>query len=116
MSGARVREILANGAVGARVRVPGWLRSARHSKGVSFFDLSDGSCMAGLQVVVAPALPNYESELKALGTGAAIEVDGELVASPAQGQRVELRAASITVVGDAPADYPLQKKRHSFEY
>ena len=116
MSGARVREILASGAVGSCVRVDGWLRSARHSKGVSFFDLSDGSCLAGLQVVADPALANYESELKALGTGAAITVEGELVASPAQGQRVELRAASIRVVGAAPEDYPLQKKRHSFEY
>ena len=116
MSAARVREILASGAVGSRVCVDGWLRSARHSKGVSFFDLSDGSCLAGLQVVADPALANYESELKALGTGAAITAEGELVASPAQGQRVELRAASITVVGSAPDDYPLQKKRHSFEY
>ena len=116
MSAARVREILASGAVGSRVCVDGWLRSARHSKGVSFFDLSDGSCLAGLQVVADPALANYESELKALGTGAAIAVEGELVASPAQGQRIELRAGSITVVGSAPDDYPLQKKRHSFEY
>ncbi|MBM4383258.1 MAG: asparagine--tRNA ligase [Deltaproteobacteria bacterium] len=116
MSSARVRDILGDGAVGSRVRVQGWLRSARHSKGVSFFDLSDGSCMAGLQVVVAPELANYERELKALGTGAAISAEGELVASPAQGQRVELRATAIEVVGDAPADYPLQKKRHSFEY
>jgi asparaginyl-tRNA synthetase len=116
MSSARVREILASGAVASRVRVQGWLRSARHSKGVSFFDLSDGSCMAGLQVVVAPELANYERELKALGTGAAITVEGELVASPAQGQRVELRASAVEVVGDAPPDYPLQKKRHTFEY
>ncbi len=116
MSAVRVREILASGAAGSRVRVDGWLRSARHSKGVSFFDLSDGSCLAGLQVVADPALANYESELKALGTGAAITAEGELVASPAQGQRVELRAARITVVGSAPDDYPLQKKRHSFEY
>jgi asparaginyl-tRNA synthetase len=116
MSSERVRGILASGAVGSRVRVAGWLRSARHSKGVSFFDLSDGSCMAGLQVVVSPELANYEGELKALGTGAAIAVEGELVASPALGQRVELRASAVEVIGDAPPDYPLQKKRHTFEY
>jgi asparaginyl-tRNA synthetase len=116
MGTTRVREILASGAVASRVRVQGWLRSARHSKGVSFFDLSDGSCMAGLQVVVAPELANYERELKALGTGAAITAEGELVASPAQGQRVELRASAIELIGDAPPDYPLQKKRHTFEY
>ena len=116
MGAGRVREVLASGAIGSRVRVQGWLRSARHSKGVSFFDLSDGSCLAGLQVVVAPELANYERELKALGTGAAISAEGELVASPAQGQRVELRASAVDVIGAAPADYPLQKKRHSFEY
>jgi asparaginyl-tRNA synthetase len=116
MARARVREILGSGAIGSRVRTQGWLRSARHSKGVSFFDLSDGSCLAGLQVVVDPGLANYESELRALGTGAAIEAEGELVASPAPGQRVELRAERVDVVGSAPADYPLQKKRHGFEY
>jgi asparaginyl-tRNA synthetase len=112
----RVREILASGQPGARAVAKGWLRSARHSKGVSFFDLSDGSCLAGLQVVVDPGLANYEHELKTLGTGSAIEAEGELVASPAQGQRVELRAARVAVIGAAPDDYPLQKKRHSFEY
>jgi asparaginyl-tRNA synthetase len=112
----RVREILASGQPGERALAKGWLRSARHSKGVSFFDVTDGSCLAGLQVVVDPALANYEGELRTLGTGAAIEAEGELVASPAQGQRVELRAARVAVIGDAPEDYPLQKKRHSFEY
>ncbi len=112
----RVREILAEGQPGSRAAAKGWLRSVRHSKGVSFLDLSDGSCLAGLQVVVEPSLANYESEVKHLSTGAAVDVEGELVASPAQGQRVELRAALVAVIGPAPDDYPLQKKRHSFEY
>jgi len=116
MSVARVRELLASGEPGAMVEVAGWLRSARHGKEVSFLDLSDGSCLAGLQVVAGPELSNFESEVRHLGTGAAVRVAGELVESPAQGQRVELRATRVEPVGDVAADYPLQKKRHSFEF
>ncbi|MAE93264.1 MAG: asparagine--tRNA ligase [Deltaproteobacteria bacterium] len=116
MSSPNLREVLAEGEVGATVTVQGWLRSARHSKGLSFLDLTDGSSMAGLQVVAPPELVNYESEVRSLGTGAAVRVTGELVESPGKGQRVELRAGELEVVGVAPDDYPLQKKRHSFEY
>ena len=111
-----IKSVLATGEVGTSITVEGWLRSARHSKGRSFLDVTDGSSMDGLQVVAAPELPNYEDEVKALGTGAAVEVTGELSASPGKGQRVELQAAQVRVVGDAPPDYPLQKKRHSFEF
>ncbi len=111
-----IKSVLATGEVGTSITVQGWLRSARHSKGRSFLDVTDGSSMDGLQVVAAPELPNYEDEVKALGTGAAVEVTGELSASPGKGQRVELQAAQVRVVGDAPPDYPLQKKRHSFEF
>jgi asparaginyl-tRNA synthetase len=112
----RVRELLERGAPGAEVEVAGWLRSARHGKEVSFLDLSDGSCLAGLQVVAGPELANFESELRHLGTGAAVRAAGTLVASPAAGQRVELRAQRVELVGDVAPDYPLQKKRHSFEF
>ena len=116
MSAARVRELLERGEVGARVEVAGWLRSARHSKELSFLDLNDGSCLAGLQLVAGPELANYESEVRHLATGAAVHASGELVASPAAGQRVELRASEVECVGDVAPDYPLQKKRHSFEF
>jgi asparaginyl-tRNA synthetase len=111
-----VREILAREAAGGRVRAQGWLRTARHSKGVSFLELSDGSCFAGLQVVADPSLRNYESEVLALGTGCAVEVEGDLVESPGKGQRFELRADRVQTVGGVGDDYPLQKKRHSFEF
>jgi asparaginyl-tRNA synthetase len=113
---ARVRELLERGEPGSEVAVAGWLRSARHGKEVSFLDLSDGSCLHGLQVVAGPELANYESELRHLGTGCAVRARGTLVASPASGQRVELRAAAVEVVGGVAPDYPLQKKRHSFEF
>jgi asparaginyl-tRNA synthetase len=116
LSLARVRELLERGEAGTPVEAAGWLRSARHAKELSFLDLSDGSCLAGLQVVAGPELANFESEVKKLGTGAAVRVAGTLVASPAAGQRVELRAARIERVGDVEPDYPLQKKRHGFEF
>ena len=85
-----VREILARDAPGGEVTVRGWIRTARHSKQVSFLEVSDGSCFSGLQVVVDPALPNFETELRALGTGCAVIATGELVASQGKGQRFEV--------------------------
>ena len=113
-----IREILARNAtdVGNEVEVRGWLRTVRHSKGVSFLEVSDGSCFAGLQVVASPALPEYEEVVRALSTGCAVEVKGELAESPGTGQRFEVQAASVVLVGGVAPDYPLQKKRHSFEF
>ena len=112
----RVADLLHRDAAGGGVRVQGWLKTARHGKGVSFLEVSDGSCMAGIQVVAEPALANYETEVVALRTGCAIEAEGELVESPASGQRFEIRAARVTEIGPVGDDYPLQKKRHSFEF
>jgi asparaginyl-tRNA synthetase len=111
-----IRAILAGAAPGASVRVAGWLRTARHGKEVSFLELSDGSCLAGLQLVAAPDLPNYESEVKRLRTGCAVEANGTLVESQGMEQRVELRVAALTCLGEVADDYPLQKKRHGFEF
>ena len=111
-----IRQILAREAAGAEARVRGWVRTARHSKGVSFLEVSDGSCLAGLQVVVDPALPNFESEVRAMRTGCAVAAVGTVMASPGKGQRFELHASEIELVGGVDDDYPLQKKRHSFEF
>ncbi|MCM2358654.1 MAG: asparagine--tRNA ligase [Geobacteraceae bacterium] len=111
----RVREVLAAPAAGARYVVKGWVRTVRVGKEVAFIALNDGSCLASLQVVATPALANYE-EVSRSGTGAALEVSGTLAASPAAGQRYELQAEEITITGAADEAYPLQKKRHSFEY
>ncbi|HEY6871413.1 MAG TPA: asparagine--tRNA ligase [Geobacteraceae bacterium] len=111
----RIREALAAPVPGAEVVVRGWVRTIRVGKEVAFIALNDGSCLASLQVVATPALTNYE-EVGRIGTGAALEVRGRLAESPAAGQRFELQAAEVVVVGPADEAYPLQKKRHSFEY
>ena len=97
------------------VRVKGWVRTVRDNKQVLFLELNDGSCFASLQAVCHPNLANF-AELRHLTTGSAVEVVGELIASPAAGQKVELQATSVIVVGRADSNFPLQKKRHSFEF
>lgn len=117
MNAPNVRCILHELEPGATIAVKGWLRSRRDSKaGLSFLELNDGSCLKSLQVLAPAELDNYQSLVKQLPTGASLEVEGVLEESPGQGQRVELKAERIALVGDAPEDYPLQKKRHSFEY
>jgi asparaginyl-tRNA synthetase len=96
--------------------VQGWVRTKRELKEFTFLEVNDGSSLANLQVILEPTLPDYENVLKAISTGAAIAVSGNLVPSPGKGQNIELKAAEITLYGDCPADYPLQKKRHSFEF
>ncbi|HYV39747.1 MAG TPA: asparagine--tRNA ligase [Gemmataceae bacterium] len=105
-------------AIGQQVTVQGWVRTRRDSKGgFSFIELNDGSCQGNLQVVADGKLPNYESEIKHLGTGASVSIVGEVKKSPAKGQVTELHAASVTVHGQADHEtYPLQKKGHSFEF
>ncbi len=112
----RIRKILNDPPVGTTLTIHGWLRTRRDTGGFSFLEVGDGSSLATLQVIADASLPNYDSEIKNLGTGAALEVTGELKESPARGQAVELHAAAVTIVGGSPPDYPLQKKRHSFEF
>ncbi len=120
MSASRVADCFSGKiSVGSIVTVQGWVRTARHSKaGLSFVGLSDGSCFTPLQIIAEAGLENYEAEVKRLGTGCSITVVGELVASPAAGQAVELKAQSLTVVGwvDDPETYPMQAKQHSMEF
>src|SRR5437763_11487561 len=105
-------------SIGRQIELDGWVRTRRDSKGgFSFVELNDGSCFGNVQIVAEGKLPNYESEVKKLGAGASIRVVGEVRASPAQGQATEVHAQSITLCGLAdPESYPLQKKRHSFEF
>ncbi len=113
----RIAEILRSGEPDESVKVQGWVRTKREQKGFAFIEVNDGSSMAGLQVVVSENVPDYENFLKKVNTGASVEVSGVLVASPAKGQRIELKADSVKVYGEAdPETYPLQKKRHSFEF
>jgi len=113
---ARVKELLARERAGGDVTVRGWLKTARHAKGLSFLEISDGSSFAGIQAVAERSLANYESEVKHLQAGAAVAVEGELVDSLGKEQRFEVRARCVEVVGPVGPEYPLQKKRHSFEF
>jgi asparaginyl-tRNA synthetase len=117
MINRRIAEILRSGQPDESLLVQGWVRTKRESKGFAFIEVNDGSSLANLQVVINQDLPNYEDILKKLNTGAAVEVTGVLVASLGKGQRIELKAETVKAYGDAdPETYPLQKKRHSFEF
>ncbi len=110
-----VRHLMAAQGALTAVCARGWVRSVRRGKEVSFIALNDGSCFASLQVVISAELNNY-AEISRAGTGACLAVYGDLVASPAEGQAWELQASRVELIGDADETYPLQKKRHSFEY
>jgi asparaginyl-tRNA synthetase len=113
-----VAKVLVSEEIGSTFTVMGWVRTKRESKGgFSFVELNDGSCLSSLQVIAGENLPNYKDDVVKLQTGCSVRVKGTLVSSPAKGQRVELRAEEIDVFGWAdPEQYPLQKKRHSFEF
>lgn len=114
----KVAAALKSGPLAEEIEVRGWVRTRRESKqGFAFVELNDGSCLANLQIVVEKTVPGYDEFLHQLTTGASISVVGELKASPAKGQQVEVHARSLKVYGTADADkYPLQKKQHSFEF
>ena len=115
-----VRQLLAGeAAIDSQVTVRGWVRTRRDSKaGLSFVHVHDGSCFDPIQVVAPGELPNYESEVLHLTTHCAVVATGKLVASQGKGQSFEIQASSLEVVGwvDDPDTYPVQPKRHSFEY
>lgn len=111
-----VSQVLSAGEQEGDVEVRGWVRTRRDSKGgFSFIELNDGSSFDNLQIIADASLSNYASEIASLSVGSSIVASGTLKASQGQGQAVELVARSVRVVGIAPPDYPLQKKRHTFE-
>ena len=110
-----VKALLSSAGPVADLAVSGWVRTKREAKDFSFIELNDGSCLANIQVIADAELDNY-STLRHVNTGAAIRVQGDLIESPGKGQKWEIRASAIEVVGAAPEDYPLQKKRHSDEF
>ena len=113
----RVRQILALEPQEQEVMVQGWIRTRRDAGGFSFLEVNDGSCLANIQLIADQGLGNYETEIKRLNTGCSVRVTGLLEKSPAKGQTVEIHATAVEVLGLAdPESYPLQKKRHSFEF
>jgi asparaginyl-tRNA synthetase len=116
MRRTRVIDALHSQAAVDQLLVKGWVRTRRDAKGFSFLEINDGSCLHNLQIIVDETSPAYAS-LKLAMTGAAVEAEGALVASPGKGQQWEVRATSLRVLGAAdPATYPLQKKRHTDEF
>jgi asparaginyl-tRNA synthetase len=118
--GIRIADLFGNEGeyTGKPVRVQGWVRTRRDSKaGISFIELNDGSCLKSLQVVAGLENPAYRDLLEKITNGSAVMVEGTVSASPGKGQAIELQAERIELYGWAdPATYPLQKKRHSFEF
>ncbi|MDE3045879.1 MAG: asparagine--tRNA ligase [Verrucomicrobiota bacterium] len=114
----KIKEILASKhPIGKPVTVCGWVRTLRDQKSFAFIELNDGSSLANLQVVADEKIPGYADILRNATTGASLSVKGHLVESPGKNQALELKADEIRVLGTCPADkYPLQKKRHSFEF
>jgi asparaginyl-tRNA synthetase len=99
-----------------RVSLSGWIRSNRDSKLFGFIELNDGSFFKNLQIVYEDhSLENFKDVIR-LGVGTALAVEGILVETPGAKQPFEIKAESIKVEGPCPSDYPLQKKRHSFEF
>ena len=112
-----VREIFAqpDAYMDKEVTVGGWIRSIRDSKTFGFIVVNDGSFFENLQVVFHDNMENF-GEISKLNVGAAIIVKGTLVATPQAKQPFEIQATEVVVEGTSAPDYPLQKKRHSFEY
>ena len=112
-----VREIYKNREqfLDKTVRIGGWVRSVRDSKTFGFIVVSDGSYFETLQVVYHDTMKNF-AEVSKLNVGAAIIVEGTLVATPEAKQPFEIQAVTVDVEGVSASDYPLQKKRHSLEY
>jgi asparaginyl-tRNA synthetase len=103
----------------APVTVKGWVRTRRDSKaGISFVNLSDGSCFHPLQIVAPSTLANYAEQVLHLTAGCAIEASGNIVAAQSKNQPYEMQATEIKVVGwvDDPDTYPIQPKAHSMEF
>ncbi len=111
----RIRDFLNSESALDTIFLQAWVRTRRDSKEFSFIELNDGSCLANIQVIVDASLACYEN-IKDITTGAAIEIEGSLVESPGKGQRWEIQASNIRLLGASAEDFPLQKKRHTDEY
>jgi len=115
LSPTPIKDALRSNAPIDAVRVQGWVRTRRDSKDFSFIELNDGSSLRSLQVIAKNTLPNYAA-VQSLTTGASISATGALVASQGKGQKWELVAQNIEIIGTADDSYPLQKKGHTPEF
>ena len=112
----RVKEALNSSAAIEQTTIKGWVRTKRDAKGFAFLEINDGSCLKNIQVIVDENIEGFEV-LKDIHTGAAVAIEGALVESPGKGQKWEMQAKKLELIGSAdPETYPLQKKRHSDEF
>ncbi len=103
--------------VGTKVTIKGWVRTVRDQKSFSFIEINDGSTLSNLQVVASAEMPNYQKIIATLSTGVSVAVKGTLTESPGKNQQIELQAQEIEIIGACdPETYPMQKKRHTFEF
>lgn len=117
MKRTKINDVLKSVAFGEKVNVKGWVRTKRVSKNVAFIALNDGSCINNCQIVVDFNKIDDEVLLAKITTGSSISVDGELVESQGSGQKAEILARKIDLLGEAdPEEYPLQPKKHSLEF
>lgn len=110
-----VKQVLGGSEAAEGVTVQGWVRTRRDAKEFSFLEINDGSCLGSLQVIADVGIEGYD-QVPGMTTGAAIRAVGNLVESPGKGQKWEMQASSLKLVGTAPEEYPLQKKRHGPEF
>ncbi len=103
--------------IGTDVTIKGWVRTVRNQKTFMFIEVNDGSTLSNFQVIADPEIPGYEQLSQELSTGASVSVIGKIVESPGKGQAVEMQAKEVQIIGKCdPESYPLQKKRHSFDF
>ena len=110
-----IRDLLLSTAPADAIQAAGWVRTRRDSKAFSFIAINDGSCLGNLQIVADAGIPGSEN-LARMTTGASVAVEGKLVPSQGGEQAWEMQATAIRLLGEAPEDFPLQKKGHSQEF
>ena len=112
----RIKELLALEPSDALLKAEGWVRTKRDSKNVCFLEINDGSCLKGLQAVIDKTSFQNNNLLDSISTGASVIAEGRIVKSQGGNQSVEMQVTDLSLVGECPTDYPLQKKRHTIEF
>ena len=111
-----IKKLLDNATeyVGKNVTVCGWVRTARDSKAVAFIELNDGTCLKNIQLIIDKDKIDAEALKNAMAVGTSLKIEGDYIASPKNGYEVQV--TDLAVLGTCPADFPLQKKRHTVEF
>ena len=112
-----IKQVLENASEGQVVTLTGWIRNKRISKNIGFLELNDGSRLGNLQLVFPSDGVDAGPEIaEPIDKGASVSVTGRMTASKGKGQAWEMVVSELSLIGDCPEDYPLQTKRHSFEF